>query len=170
MNMEMSLVNRLEDCLAALVEEGKTLQESLSLHPSQSQEIEPLLSLAARLRAARSLVPSPEFIQAARHSGRAPARPPPGASILGDSSSSSSIAPRILSLAGDRAGSGSHAAQRRSLGSVGAIFARRVPVSYQDHQRERPVGSYPGLRQPGENAPGAGWTPPGRGCFAYRAR
>ncbi len=50
-----------EQCLAAMQTQGLTVEDCLQLHPILREELEPLLSLAARLQTARSLRPAAEF-------------------------------------------------------------------------------------------------------------
>ncbi len=68
-----------EQCLAAMQTQGLTVEDCLQLHPALQEELEPLLSMAARLQTARSLRPRAEFKAAAaqRLSRLAAARPAP---------------------------------------------------------------------------------------------
>jgi len=50
-----------EQCLAAMQTQGLTVEDCLQLHPALREELEPLLSLAARLQTARSVRPAAEF-------------------------------------------------------------------------------------------------------------
>jgi hypothetical protein len=60
----------LEQCLAAIQTQGLTVEDCLRLYPAVREELEPLLSLAARLQTARSLRPAAEFkVAAARRLG-----------------------------------------------------------------------------------------------------
>lgn len=55
----------LEDCLTAITEQGKSIEECLQQHPEQRAELEPLLRLTLRLDSARSIGASSEFRRAA---------------------------------------------------------------------------------------------------------
>lgn len=51
----------LDNCIAAIQEQGKTVEDCLALYPAQQEELEPLLRLVTRLRGARTLQAPPEF-------------------------------------------------------------------------------------------------------------
>ena len=51
----------LDSCVTAIEEHGKTVAECLAQYPDQREELEPLLHLVARLRAARTLQAPSEF-------------------------------------------------------------------------------------------------------------
>ena len=51
----------LDNCIVAIQTQGKTVEECLTHYPAQREELEPLLRLTVRLRAARAVVAPPEF-------------------------------------------------------------------------------------------------------------
>ncbi|RMF30340.1 MAG: hypothetical protein D6759_12125, partial [Chloroflexi bacterium] len=55
----------LDRCIVALQEQGKTVEDCLTRYPDWRDELEPLLRLTLRLRAARTLQAPPEFRRAA---------------------------------------------------------------------------------------------------------
>ncbi len=55
----------LDHCIVALHEQGRTVEDCLTRYPDWRDELEPLLRLALRLRAARTLQAPPEFRQVA---------------------------------------------------------------------------------------------------------
>jgi hypothetical protein len=69
--------NILDECIAAIQEQGQTPENCLSRYPAQRAELAPLLQVVVRLQAARSLRASPEFRRASmtRMSNLVAARP-----------------------------------------------------------------------------------------------
>jgi hypothetical protein len=64
MNTDMPYFEKvLDDCVTAVVEHGENITACLLQYPEQQHELEPLLNLVTRLRAAHTLEPSPEFSQ-----------------------------------------------------------------------------------------------------------
>ena len=51
----------LDSCIAAIQEQGKSVEDCLTLHPAHRKELEPLLCLVVRLQAAHTLGAPPEF-------------------------------------------------------------------------------------------------------------
>jgi hypothetical protein len=51
----------LDNCILAIQEQGKTVEDCLVLYPNQREELEPLLRLVTRLQAAHTLKAPPEF-------------------------------------------------------------------------------------------------------------
>ena len=59
--MNNQFENILDNCIIAIYEQGKTVEECVAHYPTRREELEPLLRLALRLQAARTLQASPEF-------------------------------------------------------------------------------------------------------------
>ncbi|MBC7249958.1 MAG: hypothetical protein H5T62_06700 [Anaerolineae bacterium] len=60
-NQPDTFENILDNCITAIYEQGKTVEECVALYPTRREELEPLLRLALRLQAARTLQAPSEF-------------------------------------------------------------------------------------------------------------
>jgi hypothetical protein len=98
----------LDECLASIVEKGRTVEDCLALYPGQKESLEPELRLALRLRSARILQPSPEFKRSAsarlRHLAAASSRLPPGGWVAAASAGAPSATVQLDNLLPRRRG------------------------------------------------------------------
>jgi hypothetical protein len=72
----------IDRCLAAMRDQGWSLEQCLALYPAERAQLEPLLSLAARLQGAQSLRASPEFKERALLRLRSQAAAPTSQPVL----------------------------------------------------------------------------------------